>query len=208
MAQALYREWFVNFRFPGHEKVRMVDSTLGRIPEGWEVKKLGDIIELAYGKALKADNRIEGPFPVYGSAGIVGYHKESLVRGPGIVVGRKGNVGSIFWSDEDFFPIDTVFFVRTDLCLHYVYYNLKSQNFINNDAAVPGLNRNQAYLNSTLVPISDVLDMFQIFLDPSLKIIRNLKLRNDNLRRTRDVLLPKLIYGKMGAEQWLQMVVE
>ena len=43
MAQALYREWFVHFRFPGHEKVRMVDSPLGRIPEGWEIKKLGDI---------------------------------------------------------------------------------------------------------------------------------------------------------------------
>ena len=46
MAQTIYKEWFVNFRFPGHEKVKFVDSPLGKIPEGWEVRKLGDIIEL------------------------------------------------------------------------------------------------------------------------------------------------------------------
>ena len=109
MAQALYREWFVNFRFPGHEDVLMVESELGLVPEGWEVKKLADVIELAYGKALKAENRINGPVSVYGSGGIVGHHDESLAEGPGIIVGRKGNVGSVYWSDDDFFAIDTVF---------------------------------------------------------------------------------------------------
>src|SRR6266702_8488463 len=144
MAQSLYREWFVHFRFPGHEKKRLVESELGLIPEGWEVVKLGDAIELAYGKALKADTRMAGDIPVYGSAGIVGYHYEGLIKGPGIIVGRKGNVGSVFWSDTDFFPIDTVFYIRSKVSLHYIYYNLKAQHFINNDAAVPGLNRNQA----------------------------------------------------------------
>ncbi|MGH3087424.1 MAG: restriction endonuclease subunit S, partial [Rubrobacteraceae bacterium] len=141
MARAIYREWFVHFRFPGHEKVGMVDFPLGKVPEGWEVKKLGDVMELAYGKALKKDNRVPGPIPVYGSGGVVGYHDKHLAEGSGIIVGRKGNVGSVYWSDYDFFPIDTVFYVQTEVCLHYVYYNLRSQNFINNDAAVPGLNR-------------------------------------------------------------------
>ncbi|MBI5524208.1 MAG: restriction endonuclease subunit S [Desulfarculus sp.] len=145
MARMIYQEWFVRFRFPGHEQVRMVESELGQIPEGWEVGKLGAFIELAYGKALKADGRIAGPFPVYGSSGVVGYHNEGLVTGPGIIVGRKGNVGSVHWSDDPFWPIDTVYFVRTDTSLRYVFFNLQGQNFINNDAAVPGLNRNQAY---------------------------------------------------------------
>ena len=152
MAQSLYREWFVHFRFPGHEKKRLVESELGLIPEGWEVVKLGDVIELAYGKALKADTRVVGDIPVYGSSGIVGYHNEELIKGPGIIVGRKGNVGSVFWSDTDFFPIDTVFYVRSKVSLHYVFYNLSAQHFINNDAAVPGLNRNQAYSLPFLVP--------------------------------------------------------
>ena len=102
MAQNLYREWFVKFRFPGHQHARFVDSPVGRIPEGWEVKRLGEILALNYGKALRQDERRGGNVPVYGSSGVVGYHDQPLVEGPGIVVGRKGNVGSIFWSDENF----------------------------------------------------------------------------------------------------------
>ena len=200
MAQSLYREWFVHFRFPGHEKKRMVESALGMIPEGWEVVKLGDAIELAYGKALKADTRIPGNTPVYGSGGVVGYHHEELVRGPGIIVGRKGNVGSVFWSDTDFFPIDTVYFVRTNTCLHYAYYNLQAQHFINNDAAVPGLNRNQAYLLPFLLPDEVTLTRFQEFVDPIFRQKWALSQKTANLRQTRDLLLPKLISGEIDVE--------
>lgn len=106
----LYREWFVCLRFPGHEHTRI---TYG-VPEGWEFKPIGEVITLNYGKALKEENRIEGPTPVYGSSGVVGSHSEALVPGPGIVVGRKGNVGSVFWSDTPFWPIDTVYFVSPE----------------------------------------------------------------------------------------------
>lgn len=197
MAQAIYREWFVHFRFPGHEKVKMVNSPLGKIPEGWGLKKLGDVIELAYGKALKADDRADGPIPVYGSGGIVGYHNESLVKGPGIIVGRKGNVGSLYWSHGNFFPIDTVFYVQTEASLHYVYYNLQRQNFINNDAAVPGLNRNQVYMLPFLHPSAEMLKRFQYFVDDTFRQTRNLRNKSDNLHRTRDLLLPKLISGEV-----------
>ena len=197
MAQAVYREWFIHFRFPGHDKVKMVNSPLGKIPEGWEVKKVGDVIALAYGKALKADNRMNGVIPVYGSGGVVGFHNQALVTGPGIIVGRKGNVGSVYWSDSDFYPIDTVYYVQTRVSLHYVYYDLQQQNFINNDAAVPGLNRNQAYLLPFLLPSRGVLNLFQHFADDIFKQTRNLRSKNTNLRRTRDLLLPKLISGDL-----------
>ena len=131
MARALYREWFVEFRFPGHENVPSVASSIGDIPEGWEVKKLGDIIELKYGKALKKTNRCDGECPVFGSSGIIGYHDKSLVKGPGIIVGRKGNVGSVFWSDEDFFVIDTAYFVTSSVPLRFLFYDLQTKNFIN-----------------------------------------------------------------------------
>ncbi len=200
MAQSLYREWFVCFRFPGHEKGRMVETALGLIPEGWEVMRLGDVVELAYGKALKADTRIAESVPVYGSAGIVGYHNEALVKGPGIIVGRKGNVGSVFWSDADFFPIDTVFYVRSKIRLYYIYYNLREQRFINNDAAVPGLNRNQAYLLPFLLPSEATLEQFEEFISPLFRQINLLSKKNTNLRRTRDLLLPKLISGVVDVE--------
>ena len=78
MARALYREWFVHFRFPGHEKLPRVASPLGDIPQGWEVKKLSEVLELNYGRALKQEDRRHGAFPVYGSSGMVGTHDTSI----------------------------------------------------------------------------------------------------------------------------------
>ena len=168
------------------------------IPEGWEVGKLQDYIELCYGKALKAEDRKEGPYPVYGSSGVVGFHSENLVASPGIIVGRKGNVGSVRWTDEPFFPIDTVYYVKTDVSLFYVFYNLQQQNFINNDAAVPGLNRNQAYSLPFILPSELQLKAFDEFIGPVFKAVRSLTKKNQNLRLTRDLLLPKLISGEVA----------
>jgi type I restriction enzyme S subunit len=203
MAQTIYEEWFVYFRFPGHENIRLVDSgtEMSEIPVGWALKKIGDVLELAYGKGLKADHRIEGSYPVFGSAGIIGYHNEMLVKGPGIIVGRKGNVGSVFWSNDDFYPIDTVFYVVTDICLHYVFFNLQTQNFINNDAAVPGLNRNQAYLLPFLLPERSILDKFRLIIEPIFQLTRNLTLKNASLIESRDLLLPKLISGELDVSE-------
>ena len=201
MAQAIYREWFVHFRFPGHEKVETVSSPLGPIPNGWGVAKLGDVVELLYGKGLREGDRMEGSVPVYGSSGVVGYHDTPMVSGPGIIVGRKGDVGTVHWSDVSFFPIDTVFYVRTSLPLYYVYYNLRTQNFISGDAAVPGLNRNQAYSLLMLVPVPDVLNQFSELIGNFFAPIRNLRLRNVNLRQTRDLLLPKLISGEVDVSE-------
>jgi type I restriction enzyme S subunit len=200
MAQTLYSEWFVKFRFPGFEQVQMVESELGLIPEGWEVRKLGDVVELAYGKALRANDRLGGSIVVYGSGGIIGYHNQCLVKAPGIIVGRKGSVGTVFWSDEDFYPIDTVYYVKTKLSLSYIYFNLQTQNFINNDAAVPGLNRNQAYSLPFIVPSEKLLNQFQNFVSPIFVQLKNLRNKNSNLRQTRDLLLPKLISGEIDVE--------
>jgi len=201
MAQLICREWFVNFRFPGHQNVRMVESPLGKIPERWEVMKLGDVIELAYGRGLKKSQRRPGDVPVFGSSGVVGYHDEALVAGPGIIVGRKGNVGTIHWSDSDFYPIDTVFYAVTDVPLRYVYFNLKTQNFINTDAAVPGLSRSQAYALPFLLPPRLLLDEFQIIIEPIFQAVMLLERTSDILGRTRDLLLPKLISGELDVSE-------
>ena len=198
MARALYREWFVEFRFPGHENVTRVASSLGDIPEGWKVKKLGDIIELKYGKALKKTNRCDGECPVFGSSGIVGYHDKSLVKGPGIIVGRKGNVGSVFWSDEDFFVIDTAYFVTSSVPLRFLFYDLQTKNFINNDAAVPGLNRYQAYALEILTPPPDLIERFCKLADNFEHQASTLRRQTQNLRRTRDLLLPRLLSGQVA----------
>jgi type I restriction enzyme S subunit len=197
IAKLIYDEWFVKFRFPGHEKVKMVNSELGKIPEGWVVMKLQDCIELAYGKGLKQSDRKEGNFLVYGSSGVVGKHNEFLVEGPGIIVGRKGNVGSVFWTFHDFYPIDTVYYVKSEILLYYVYYNFLNQHFLNNDAAVPGLSRKQAYLLPFLKPDDITLALFEKQIEPTFKEIERLNRKNSILAKTRDLLLPKLISGQV-----------
>ena len=200
MARGLYREWFVHFRFPGHENHLRVTSALGEIPQGWVVKKLSEIAILNYGKALKKEDRCDGDFPVFGSSGVVGTHNLALVKGPGIVVGRKGNVGSVFWCDDDFFVIDTAYFVTSSLPLRYLFYVLPTLNFINSDAAVPGLSRNQAYSLDVLVPPQEVLVQFcelaNTFEYQALTLNRQIQ----NLRRTRDLLLPRLLSGQISVD--------
>jgi type I restriction enzyme, S subunit len=200
MARRLYREWFVHFRFPGHEGCRFVDSPLGEIPEGWEVRTLGEVAALNYGKALTKEARRDGPFPVFGSSGQVGTHECSLTKGPGIIVGRKGNVGSVFWCDDGFFAIDTAYFVTSALPLRFLYYLLPTLNFINSDAAVPGLSRNQAYSLEIVVPPDDVLNSFckqaDILEDQAILLTSQIH----NLHRTRDLLLPRLLSGQVDVE--------
>ncbi len=198
MARSLYREWFVHYRYPGHESAPLVDSPLGQIPQGWEVKKFGDVLELKYGKALKKEDRCGGEYPVFGSSGVVGTHDTALVKGPGIIVGRKGNIGSVFWCDDSFYVIDTAYFVTSSLPLRFLFYVLPTLNFINSDAAVPGLSRNQAYTLKLLVPPADLLAKFCKFSDMFEQHATTLQRQTANLRRTRDLLLPRLLSGQVN----------
>ena len=201
MAQQIYREWFVEFRYQGHEDVPLVDSKLGSIPTEWAWKELRDVVELAYGKALKADTRRNGSVPVFGSGGAVGEHDIALVDGPGIVVGRKGNVGSVYWSDKPFFPIDTTYFVRTGLPMSYVYFALQDLAFIDSHAAVPGLSREQAYGLPFMLPDAQILMAFDDVVTPIIALKRTLNEQNTSLCTARDLLLPRLISGEIDMDK-------
>lgn len=129
MAETLFRQWFVE-----------------EAAESWEIGKLGDVLELVYGKGLKEEIRTGTGFPVIGSSGVVGYHSEFLAEAPGIVIGRKGTLGKVIYLFDNFFPIDTTYFVKSKVNsagLFYEYFLLKILNFedMNTDSAVPGLNR-------------------------------------------------------------------
>lgn len=125
--------------------------------EGWKEKKLGEILELVYGKSLPKPKRKNGQVPVFGSNGIVGYHNEAFVNQPGIIVGRKGSAGNVTFSDKPFCPIDTTFYItqnETKLDLIFLYYALKKLDLkrILGDVGVPGLNREMAYLEPLYYP--------------------------------------------------------
>jgi type I restriction enzyme, S subunit len=107
LARSLYREWFVEFRFPGHESVKLVDSPLGKIPEGWDVGRLDEIIVLQRGFDLPKSKRAAGEVPIYAATGVVGFHSEAKTRAPGVVTGRSGTIGKVLYVQEEFWPLNT-----------------------------------------------------------------------------------------------------
>ena len=129
-----------------------------RIEPEWEIVDLGEVISLEYGKPLKSDDRINGKYPVYGSNGVVGWHNDFIVKGPFIIVGRKGSAGAIKYSEDSGFPIDTTFFVKlldpSKVLLKFSYYQMLHMNLdkINTQSGVPGLNRNDAYNEKFYLP--------------------------------------------------------
>ena len=198
MARALFDEWFVRFRFPGCENVPVINTPNGPLPEGWDRVNLGSFLSLHYGKALKADARVPETVAVIGSSGVVGWHDEAYVRGPGIVVGRKGNVGSVIWSPGDFWPIDTTYYVETGLPLTYVAELLRRVAFQNTDAAVPGLNRDYALSRKVIAPTASLVDRYGEFAAPVREQVDTLKATNVKLATSRDLLLPRLISGQFS----------
>ena len=212
MARAIFRDWFVDFgptRAKQEGRPPYLAPELWALfpdrlddegkPEGWESGKLRDILELSYGKALKASDRIVGDIPVYGSGGITGYHNKALVKGPSIIVGRKGTVGSLYWEDKDFFPIDTVFYVQSKISITYCYYLLQTLGLenLNTDAAVPGLNRNNAYDRPIFIVPNKLINAFDEIVGTFRNKIQIKQQENQYLSRTRDMLLPKLMSGEL-----------
>ncbi|MCL4478387.1 MAG: restriction endonuclease subunit S [Deltaproteobacteria bacterium] len=218
MARAIFKSWFIDFD-PVHAKAKGRDpklpkqitdlfpdsfeqSQLGEIPKGWRGETLGSILELAYGKGLREQDRRLGYIPVHGSNGQVGWHDKKLVDGPGIIVGRKGNPGIVTWSHTDFYPIDTTFYVvpkQKELSLYYLFYALQLQDLpsLNADSAVPGLNRHLAYMNLQVVPENKVVKIFDAFVIPVYKKIFKNEQEISILAAIRDTLLPKLLSGEI-----------
>jgi type I restriction enzyme, S subunit len=123
----------------------------------WQEATLRDIITLNYGKSLVETERKVGDILVYGSSGVTGKNDKAIVNEEGLIIGRKGNVGSIFRSNVPFFPIDTVFYIKkseTKCDFDYLYYLLKTLHLetLNYDSVVPGLNRDAAYDLSIFIP--------------------------------------------------------
>jgi len=191
LAETLFRQWFV-------EPVRRG----GEADESWEVGKLGDVIELNYGKGLKEEIRTGIGYQVVGSNGVVGFHNDFLVEGPGIVIGRKGTLGKVIYLYENFYPIDTTYYVKTKVNsreLLFEYFLLKLLNFedMNSDSAVPGLNREIALSTELSIPPENKINSFNRIASTLFQKIKFNLNQILTLTQLRDTLLPKLMSGEV-----------
>lgn len=214
MAQAIHREWFVNFRFPGHENVKLVDSPLGKIPEGWEATTLGavsenfDRLRKPLSKMQRAD--MKGPYPYYGAARVFDYIDDYIFDGKYLLTAEDGSVITPdrkpvlqlaydkFWVNNHTHVLRGIAPVSTD----YLFLALSDTDVSPyvTGAAQPKIN--QRNLNSIPMRVGNeaVMQRFDKMVDPCIGGMRTLKRKNECLRTTRDLLLPKLISGKLDVE--------
>ena len=138
------------------ERVVLVDSSVRSEVDGWLETRLGDVITLQRGYDLPRRERIDGAVPVVSSSGITDHHCESKVSGPGVVTGRYGTLGQVFFIPDDFWPLNTALYVRDfkGNDPRFVSYFLRSLDFstCSDKAAVPGLNRNHLHEESVRIP--------------------------------------------------------
>lgn len=130
------------------------------LPRGWAETTLGEVVYFQYGKSLASDKRVGGSVSVYGSNGIVGSHNAAITAGPTLVIGRKGSIGEVHFSEVGCFPIDTTYFVdkfdAVDPKFAFALLRGLPLKEMNRASAIPGLNRDEAHsLNIVLPPLSE-----------------------------------------------------
>ncbi|MBP7710206.1 MAG: restriction endonuclease subunit S [Rickettsiales bacterium] len=227
IAQKLYKEWFVDFKFPNHQNTKFIDSSLGKIPEGWEVGLLSDLVEFKNGYPFKSQDYLGG-----GKYKIVtiknvqdgwfipdttdaiqqlpnklkDYHKLSTGD---ILMSLTGNVGRVcLVYGDDFLLNQRVAKIVThksdDIGFIYTFLRnretLKILEKISNGAAQQNLSPVNASQMKLLIPNRVWLSEFSKKINHSIKLVCNLNKQNQTLRQTRDLLLPRLISGELSVE--------
>jgi type I restriction enzyme S subunit len=221
MARALFQSWFVDFdpvrakldgRLPaGLDPATAAlfpdsfqDSEVGRIPAGWQLGRLAELCNLKRGHDLPTSTRIAGPIPVISSSGTSGTHSETNVRGPGVVTGRYGTIGKVFYVEKDYWPLNTTLFVDDfkGNPPRFIFHVLGDVNFQNytDKAAVPGVNRNHLHEEPTVLPPMELRQAFANSVSPLWSQHAGNERESRTLATLRDTLLPKLLSGELRGE--------
>ena len=212
LAQALFKQWFMDFEFPNENGEpykssggEMIDSELGEIPEGWEVVTLDKLLTVKYGKDHKTV--LDGNIPIYGSGGIMRFGDRALYDKVSILIPRKGTLSNLFFLRRAFWSVDTMFYteIHSAEFAEFLFFWIKSLDIasMNVGSAVPSMTTK--VLNQLLVVKPDNAtikvfhEMVKCMLDSS---DANTK-ESDDLKNLRDTLLPKLISGELEINESL-----
>jgi len=211
MARRIYEEWFVHFRFPGHEQVRMVESGLGLIPDGWKVVIVSDAVKrFPSGKKYEQKNVLQtGHIPVLdqGRSGIIGYHNDepsflASKEDPVIVFANHTCYQRLiyfpFSAIQNIIPYKSSPYYRRDIFwLYHATLGLVKLNDYKGHWP-------QFSAQSIIIPDSETSFRFGQNVGPMHLAAYMLALKNANLSTTRDLLLPKLISGELDVSQLLE----
>lgn len=195
-AQRLYKEWFVDLRFPGHENTKIVDG----VPEGWSRGLLKELISVNYGKDHKKAPD-DGNIPVYGSGGLMRKCNKSLFSGEAVLIPRKGSLNHIMYVDETFWTVDTMFYatMKQPHTAVFVYFFVKAFDMysMNIGAAVPSMTTKILDAMDVVIPDKETLEKFDKLTKTYFNKIKTLQGQNERLKTARNLLLPKLMSGEV-----------
>ena len=212
MAENLYKEWFVRFRFPGYKNVEFeTDTPRGwtlstetekKRPKSWHYGSFSELGSFVRGKNITAADMVEGNIPVI-SAGIEpsGYHNESNVHGNSLTISASGaNAGFLKYNQDDIWAADCSYYQSSDK-LWFAYNTLKFlQPVISNlqcGAAQPHVYPKHINRLSVIIPPENIISKFCSLVRPIYENIKSLIDENNNLIKQRDLLLPRLMSGKL-----------
>jgi len=226
MARSIFREWFVNFRFPGHEQVQMVDSELGLIPEGWKLKTLADFGQVITGKTpskkipenfgsympfIKTPDMHNNMFCIkvgeyLSEIGVASQRNKTIPPNSLCVscIGTAGIVAITSVPSQTNQQINSII-LQNELNREFLYFALLGlKETINqygaNGATMVNLNKGKFESLRVTSPSKNLLFNFHKATASNFEMIRTLQLKNLNLRQTRDLLLPRLISGEIDVE--------
>lgn len=218
MARTIFQSWFVDFdpvrwNHMGQSPPAIArgiselfpsafdESNLGTIPRGWNTGRLDDLITLQRGFDLPLSKRVDGPYPIIAASGESGAHSEYRARGPGVVTGRSGVLGKVYFVHRDFWPLNTSLWVKDfkGCTPSYAFHVLSRLDFgaFNAGSAVPTLNRNHVHNLPTLIPPRELIEAFDRI---AMDLMRRQEFAKDEsmiVEALRDALLPKLISGEL-----------
>ena len=199
-AQRLYKQWFIDLRYPGHETTKIVDG----LPEGWKKGKVGDVAEFKRGKVITKAQVADGNIPVVaGGQEPAYYHNTANTTAPVITVSGSGaNAGFVQLYNENVFASDCSFAdVNTTPYVYFVYSLLKDKktelDSLQKGAAQPHVYAKDINALATIIPTDEILKKYTKIVSPYFDKIKILKTQNKNLTQARDRLLPKLMNGEI-----------
>ncbi len=202
MARAIHREWFVHFRYPGHENATLVDSSLGPIPDDWEVKPLREIADLSGGSALTKASYVDSGYVAFSAAGPDGCLPDFEIEGDGVVLSAVGaRCGRTFKATGRWSSIaNTIKIVpRSGVCgPSWLYLATRDPSaWPKRGSAQPFISINDARAVQITAPDPATATRFEGACGSLDRAAERLRSEMAVLAQIRDLILPRLVTGQI-----------